>query len=379
MPWLLLVPLVLLLLAGLAERALHVRRLRTIPIRILVNGTRGKTSTTRLIAAALNHGGVPAMAKCTGSDPREILPDGTEQQTQRPQGARITELFGFIKRAQALGVRAVVVECMAVLPETQQALSRHLVQPTITVITNAMADHIEELGETHAETARGLQWSLYPGTRLVTDEAYYAAWPSLAAADRAELPPGYLNRFRFPVYEHNIRLALAAAILAGVTREDALEGMLQARPDIGMAGPFTVGRSLVFNSFAANDPDSTAAGYARARAMAPKGADTVIIYNHRGDRAYRLQSFLPFFRGALGHGARLMVIGDNARRVCRSLSAKLKAPCRALDAADLLSPGFYREKQLVFCMGNINGPGADMVRYCMKQHKEPLDADSSLS
>ena len=42
---------------GLAEYARHRRNLRGIPIRVQVNGTRGKSSVTRLIAAGLRAGG----------------------------------------------------------------------------------------------------------------------------------------------------------------------------------------------------------------------------------------------------------------------------------------------------------------------------------
>ena len=43
-----------------------------IPIRIHVNGTRGKSSVTRLIAAGLRAGGKRTFAKTTGTAPRVI-------------------------------------------------------------------------------------------------------------------------------------------------------------------------------------------------------------------------------------------------------------------------------------------------------------------
>lgn len=377
-PGLLILP-ALLLAAGLAEGCRHAGRLKRIPIRILVNGTRGKTSVTRLIAAALNEGGIRAVAKCTGSDPREILPDGTEVETHRPRGARITELFGFVRRAWGLGAQALVVECMAVLPETQQALARQLVRPTITVITNATVDHVEELGATPQDTARGLAFSLHHGTALVTGEAYFAGWTPLFSPDQGGLPPGYLDRFTFPVFEENIRLALAAAALAEVSREDALEGMAKARPDIGMAGPFHVGNTVVVNSFAANDPTSTARGYEKAGELVRQGMPLKVVYNHRADRAYRLKGFVPFLQSLLADQPLLYAIGDNPKQACRYFRRRLSMACRPLDPARLVEPAFYEEEQVVFCMGNIKGDGADMIRYCLERHKEPDDADRRIS
>ena len=62
-----------------AEKILHEKRLKRIPIRIHVNGTRGKSTVTRLIAASLRRVGIRTLAKTTGTIPRLILPDGKEE------------------------------------------------------------------------------------------------------------------------------------------------------------------------------------------------------------------------------------------------------------------------------------------------------------
>ena len=56
-----------LLLLGTLEVILHRRTLAKLPIRVHVNGTRGKTSVVRLIAAGLRAGGLRVCAKTTGS------------------------------------------------------------------------------------------------------------------------------------------------------------------------------------------------------------------------------------------------------------------------------------------------------------------------
>ena len=52
------------------QSAMHRRRLATIPIRIHIAGTRGKSTVTRMIAAGLRSGDVKTLAKTTGSEPR---------------------------------------------------------------------------------------------------------------------------------------------------------------------------------------------------------------------------------------------------------------------------------------------------------------------
>src|SRR5260370_24235129 len=68
----------------------HRRNLRAIPVRIHVAGTRGKSTTTRLIAAGLRAGGLRVVAKTTGTEPRLIRPDGSEVAwpPRRPPSAR---------------------------------------------------------------------------------------------------------------------------------------------------------------------------------------------------------------------------------------------------------------------------------------------------
>ena len=79
-----------LAVAGAAELAVHRRRLRSIPIRVHVNGTRGKSSVTRLIAAGLRQGGIRTCAKTTGTLARMILPDATELPIYRPAGPNLS-------------------------------------------------------------------------------------------------------------------------------------------------------------------------------------------------------------------------------------------------------------------------------------------------
>src|SRR5438309_2598777 len=106
----------------------HRGYMRAIPVRIHVAGTRGKSTTTRLIAAALRAGGRRVVAKTTGSEPRLILPDGRDEIWPRRGPATIREQLRFVRRAAQLGVDTIVVECMAIRPEFVFASERHLVE-----------------------------------------------------------------------------------------------------------------------------------------------------------------------------------------------------------------------------------------------------------
>ena len=65
--WLLVLLTLSVILAALIEGFVHRLYLKRITIRIHVNGTRGKSSVTRLIAAGLREGDITTCAKTTGT------------------------------------------------------------------------------------------------------------------------------------------------------------------------------------------------------------------------------------------------------------------------------------------------------------------------
>ena len=81
----------LLVIYLLAERLILNKKVRRIPLRICVTGTRGKSSITRLIAASLREAGFAVLARTTGSKPVVILPDGEEEEIRRRGSPSILE------------------------------------------------------------------------------------------------------------------------------------------------------------------------------------------------------------------------------------------------------------------------------------------------
>src|ERR1700722_13098495 len=87
----------------------HRGNLRAVPVRIHVAGTRGKSTTTRLIAAGLRAGGRRVVAKTTGTEPRLILPDGHEEPIRRRGPASVREQMRFFAQAARCGADTAVV------------------------------------------------------------------------------------------------------------------------------------------------------------------------------------------------------------------------------------------------------------------------------
>lgn len=152
---------IIFLISGIIEQINHYKRVKRIPIRIHVNGTRGKSTTTRLIAAGLREAGFKVLAKTTGTLPRLILEDGTEVSIKRRGNANIIEQLKIFTEAVKRKVNVLVVECMAVSPELQWVSEHKLVKSTIGVITNVRQDHLEEIGPELDDMAEALMFSLF--------------------------------------------------------------------------------------------------------------------------------------------------------------------------------------------------------------------------
>jgi poly-gamma-glutamate synthase PgsB/CapB len=398
----------LLLAAGFAEAALLRRNLRAVPIRVLVNGTRGKSSVTRLIAGALREAGIATIAKTTGSAARVILEDGTEVPVKRPYGARLTEQKALARLAVARKAQAIVVECMAVRPESQLAMRDHFVRPTMTVMTNARIDHIEEMGPSIADTVEALSLSVARGGTLVTADRRFAGLAAKTViADPSSAEREALARFNYPAFAENVALALAAAAELGVGAEIALAGMMKAAPDIGVLRVFRLrfepaaedrdpdaaydsAIAFIVTGFAANDLASTEMVWSEAERMLPAGLPLVLLYNNRADREYRVPEFARL-RERIGgaslvavagehqakvagkfasRGAATLEIGRNAAPIeaLRGIAAKLRNLGRGAKLAEAeadAEPAF-----VVFGVGNIHGFGLALTEYCM-EHGEP--------
>lgn len=117
----------------------------SIPFRIHVHGTRGKSGITRGIASFLRFRGYKVLAKTTGDAPEYIFPDGSVHPIKRLAPARIQEHVNIMRMAATMKVNVVVVEGMALQPETIYQ-SEKILQATHAVITNLRPDHAETMG-----------------------------------------------------------------------------------------------------------------------------------------------------------------------------------------------------------------------------------------
>ncbi|MDP2173699.1 MAG: poly-gamma-glutamate synthase PgsB [Candidatus Cloacimonadaceae bacterium] len=295
---------VLLILNWIIEYRRHKRNVLSIPIRIHVNGTRGKSSVTRLIAAGLRAGGLKTIAKITGTLPRVVLPDGREAAIIRLMGANIIEQKYIFRHAISQKPDAIVVECMAVNPVFQWITERQFVRSTISVITNCRPDHLDLMGSTEQSVTMSLSNTIPAhGVCYTAENEHFQLLQKVAKHRHCKIHKirphdvthEELAQFQYIEHAENVQLALAVCAEAGVPRDVAITGMMKAHPDPGALRKYYLedgSKNIHFyNVFAANDPKSTA----RVIDMVTghlNHVEKIIILNSRADRIFRSQQLL---------------------------------------------------------------------------------------
>lgn len=376
---------------GLWESMSHRRLLTRIPIRIHVNGTRGKSGVTRLIAAGLRAGGLRTCAKTTGTNARFVLPDGSEYPIFRPGRANIIEQKRIVRAAAAAQAEALVLECMALQPELQALSETRLVRATHGVITNARADHLDVMGPSVEDVALALSGTVPYRARLYTAERQHLETLQQAAIDRgselvsvdAEIPAitrRDLAGFSYIEHAENVALALKVCVDLGVDRQTALRGMWSAQPDDGVLTTcerFLAGRRIMFvNGFAANDPDSTGQIWNMVVSQFPHLQKRIAVFNCRADRPDRSRQlaecctqwqpadhYLLVGSGTEMFARRALQVGLDPSRLALAEGCSLR---EIIDrVCDLAGPS-----ALVMGMGNISGPGLQMLEFFRSQSPE---------
>ncbi|HME41488.1 MAG TPA: poly-gamma-glutamate synthase PgsB [Syntrophorhabdales bacterium] len=381
----LLIVFIILILFGLREGLLHRRNLSRIPIRIHVNGTRGKSSVVRLIAGGLREGGIVTCAKTTGTLARMILPDASEYPVFRPAGANVIEQVRIVSAAAIYGARAIVVECMALQPQLQWLCESRFLKATHGVITNARADHLDVMGPEEKDVALALAGTTPLRAKLFTAENRHLPAFGYATRDRQSeliaVPPDEIaaitdeemEAFSYVEHKENVALALRVCADVGIDRKTALRGMWKAVPD---PGAMTIshlrffGRHIYFvNAFAANDPESSEQLYHMAIDRHPDVEKRILIFNCRTDRPDRSRQ--------LGEACvrwpmadHYLLMGSGTYFFVRAAMSK-GIPVDKFLSAEHQSEGDIFEtivelvgkSALVIGMGNTKGQGLSLVRF----------------
>lgn len=375
--------LTLIVLGALGlERCLHARNRARIPIVVHVNGTRGKSSVTRLIAAGLRAGGITTWAKVTGTLPRLIDAAGEDVPIVRHAASSISEQRALVAAASAAGVQALVIECMALRPEYQRIAEDGLVRASVGVITNVRPDHVEVFG-TDARSMLKAFFSTIPRGRVLFTSEQRLAEPLRREAGRRgarfvltapeTVRDATMAQFGYHEHKDNVALALAVCSHLGVDPNVAVRGMFACQPDAGALTKIALRRGrkelVLINAMAANDPQSTYQLYRELVEVEgdPGLGQRLVLANARRDRPARTQQLAALLPRLAAD--QVFAVGDGASEL-RDMAIKRGLPAARIathlgSVQELVRDlfGLIDSNAVLFAMGNTAGPGLALMDY----------------
>jgi len=378
---LIIVCVLLILWLGIKEKRRHANRLKKIPLRININGIRGKSTITRMAYSVLREDHYRVIGKTTGTDARMMywFTQKEYDVIRKPQGANIGEQRDIIRKVVKQKANALVNECMAVNPDYQITFQKDLVKANIGVIVNVMEDHMDVLGPTLKDVAQAFTATIpYNGKLVVMKDEYTDFFAKEAkkrnseiiVVDKDEIPESYLRKFDYLVFPDNVAIVLGIAEAVGVDYETALQGMLNAPADPGAVRIkyfYANNTQNVFvNAFAANEPKSTKAILNKVESYNYLYKKKIIILNCRSDRIDRTQLFVENFLEDVDYDV-LICTGKSTQMVSNLMQKMPDKKYLNYEGQEFseIEKGIMHESEnaLVFCVGNIHGPGGRIAEF----------------
>lgn len=270
----------------------HRRRLANIDMKIVVSGTRGKSSLCDWMYEILRSREYDAFAKITGNQP---VSKHAGQTHEIERDYRRVTLYETARELRKHTPRdAMILENQAISPYTTRVFNRYFGDPDVIVLSNIREDHLSTLGTDRYEIARSLVRAIPEGTHVVNGErdVHLRRYVDRevrrrgATVSHVTVPPEYDH---IPGIEsvyalNHILAAVGEAPLDEATLESYREKMRVEWTEI--AG----GR--VYNAAEVNDVQSTE--MVRRSLLRDAGSTVEPFLYLRGDRRGRSLSFLYY-------------------------------------------------------------------------------------
>ncbi len=368
---------VLFILFLLIEQLRHRNVLDQIPVRIWVNGTRGKSSVTRLIAAGLRSKNIKVIAKTTGTKARFIYDNKTEEPIERISQPNIHEQISILRKATKENPEITVLECMALRPDLQYTEANQIVKPSIVVITNVRADHIDVMGPTIKDIAHNFINALPKGIHLITTEKkIFSDFHKIlekrnikiTIVDAEVVNDHTMEEFHYIEHKENVALALKVCDMVGVDREKAIYSMQNSLPDPGALRKYHLKLNnknvYLINAMAANDPDST---YMIWNALKADTNKLYVLINCRADRIDRSFQIAKLIKESIQTADQYFLTGKGTevlrRNLSKSIGGKKIIDIGNLDPAIAVQKiaGIVPENSMIFAIGNTVGYGEALI------------------
>lgn len=334
--------------------------------RVHVNGIRGKSSTTRYVAAIFRRLNENTYGKTTGTAARILLPDGSEKPVIRRGFANVNEQVRIVREFCESNAEAIVMECMAVNPLYGEWLEQKLMRSQIGILTNIRLDHTDYLGDDLESIAYSLAKSIPCNATLITAERNpklqqilreeaKAKGSRLVVAEPEWVSADSMKNFNHFAVEDNVAIGYAVADILGMPRQSALEAMQAAQPDPGSLRLINFEHEdkaiLWANLFAVNDRESFIELCRRLFMLHP-ARQRIGILNNRKDRQIRVKLFSELAHDLRFHS--VVTFGDYEAQVNQLLTS---SDCQILNCGNNSRHRNASGQSLLSTISSLIAPG----------------------
>lgn len=356
---------IILIILFFSESFLLRFSLNKIPVRILVNGTRGKSTTVRILYEILKNSGYKTFAKSTGDVPQIYYPDGSVKKQKRIAPASIIEnrriLWAWAKHQPD----AVILECMALQPETQRTLAQQIFRPTITVITNILADHQEVMGLSMAEIGRSIVECVYKKSELfvVDTNNAYTHLQEISCTQLHALKntpcPFQLSNIPQSVLDESWTLVSNVSARLKINPKNVLlhfQGIWK-KIDAQFEQKSGSGYLHFYNLFSTNDAQSAKLFIDHFLQQKKESAQVIFYLNCRADRPLRTAAFAELLSENYSDSAIWLTGGgwQQARRLIRKKMPEKQLTKNTAKSALKTIQSLSDKETVIFAIGNHKG------------------------
>jgi poly-gamma-glutamate synthase PgsB/CapB len=340
-------------------------RLKKIPIRILVNGTRGKSTTVRILYQILIRHNNRVYAKTTGDKPEILEPNGTIRLIKRRAPANIAENIKFLCKWIADKTDAVVLESMALHLEMQRTLSHNIFKPTHTVITNILPDHQEIMGASLRQNTQVIGTSINSNSKLFISKSTDDLLRTSGIQTQNQILFGehrFLGDFdNLPEEVINQSWSIVNSVSENMAwqKKHTKECFWEVWKSIDESIKWDLSDLQIefWNLFSINDIRTTSQFIDNCLSKSGQPVSYVLLLNCRQDRPLRTKYFIGLIAD-IYHQADIWLTGDGRRLAYHMLKKnplnQLTYCVRGDEVWHRIRNGFS-EKTLLFGIGNYKG------------------------
>lgn len=342
-------------------------RLKSFKYIIHVNGTRGKSTTVRLIEAGFRECGYRVFSKTTGTFPMIIDVNNEVKPIKRLGKANVREQLRIIRQAFKQKAEVLVIECMAIDPNLQNITQHKMLKANIGIITNVRHDHTDEMGNDLKQIAISLANTVpVEGHLIVGDATYKEIFTRKAILNNSichEIVE-YKEKIEIDDFKENIDIANTVAVLLGEDLETFARGMSKYTKDPGSLKVYDLPDFIFINALAVNDPDSVKIVYERIlNEFEYKPENISILLNNRLDRPRRAFQLAEFLLELECND--IYLAGGYSKRVKQFLEHRTDKEITVINDLTQIKP-----QAIVFAFGNIGQRGFNFIDYCERNGRQ---------